>query len=192
MKNVLLASVAAASLLAGVPAQAEGMYAELFGGSTIGGDLGFAGGTYEMDYGYNVGATLGWELGDGLAWEVDGLFTDRNYSCCTTSLSSFSVMANLAYTIPIGPESGFNIGAGAGFVHVTYDGPGSSIAFGSDWTFGAQAFAGLSTEISQNLDLFGEVRYQVSDDAEIEAGCGGVCVAEYESLSLSVGLRFGL
>ena len=185
MKRILMAAVVAVVL--GGTAQASMVdYATLYGGVTMDPDLKYGPAKYSMDTGYNVGGGLGWDLSPGFSLGVDLMFTHSGYTCCTSSLETFSIMANGYYTFDIGSPVKPYVGLGAGGVQVTFD-SSPSPSSGSDFVFGYQAEVGVSVPIANKIDLVVGYKYQGASDASIEGA-----KVEYKSNNLSAGLVFDL
>ncbi len=180
MKKIMLA--AAMALALGGTAQAKLVdYAQVFGGATIEPNLDFGGFSYKMTPGYNVGASLGWWVSSDISIEAEGMYTSTQYDCCSTSLETFSVMANGVYHFDVGSAWKPYIGVGIGTIQSNYNGVLNA------WVFGYQGFAGFAIPINPTLDFFAEYKYQGSSDASDLGTTWG-----YSSHNLDIGLRFDL
>jgi opacity protein-like surface antigen len=187
MKRILMAT-ALALALGGTANAAIVDYLALYGGGTMDPTLRYGSGTSSMDTGYNVGAAFGWNVSPQLSVGADMMFTHSGYSCCTSSLESFSVMANGIYSFDIGSQVRPFVGLGAGAVNVTYDGASQFPTFsGSQFVFGYQGEAGVSVPIATKVGLILAYKYQGAADASIEGK-----KVEYKSNNVSVGLVFDL
>jgi len=185
MKKLAYAAVAA--LLIAAPVRADVVdYAELFGGASMSPDLGWGSGSYEMDTGFNLGASLGWNVAPNISVEAEFYYDQSDYSCCApNNLESFSMMANGFYNFPTTMSVRPYVGAGIGYMQLTYDSPPDYQL--SDWVFAYQGIAGLDIPADGNLDFILEYRYRGSNDAE-----DGGLTFEYESHALSAGIRINL
>lgn len=182
MKKLVAAAVLAA--FAAVPAQADVLdYAELIGGVTQSPDLEFGGFDYEMEPGFNVGGSFGWNFGN-VAVGADFFFTSANYDGYSTSLESFSTLVTATYFFDMGGCRPY-IGAGVGGIHVAYVDTDPSDA---EWAFGYQGHAGVAIAIDNKLDLVIGYRYQGAEDVTLYTSTE----VEYQSHNLSAGLRFAL
>lgn len=180
MKTYLVTAALAVGLVAASQAESQ-MYGELFGGVNLAPDLEFQSSDYEMDTGYNFGASLGWNLGAN--WSVEGevTYNKNEYSCCTpNSASLLNLSVNGYYTFQTAGSFKPYVGVGIGYGDLTYDN-GSEF---SDWVFTYQAIAGGRFAVTDTTDLFAEYRYVASDDAS-DSGT----VWEYRAHVLSAGLR---
>ena len=187
MKKFALALVVFAGL--GSTAHA-GMvdYAALYGGATFEPTLRYGNGHFDMDTGYNVGGVLGWNLSPNLSVGLDLMYTNSGYSCCQSSLESFSAMATGYYSFDIGSKVRPFIGLGVGGVQVTYDGASQFPGFsGSDFVFGYQGVAGVTVPLDTKIGLVLAYKYQGAADSSIENR-----KVEYKSNNASIGLVFGL
>jgi len=190
MKKIILA--AALALVVGGTAQAAMVdYAALYGGATIEPKLSYKPSLntpFSMDTGYNVGGVLGWNLTPELSLGLDLMYTNSGYSCCTSSLETFSMMANGYYSFNVGSRARPFVGLGVGEVHVSYDGANQFPAFsGSQFVFGYQAEVGVSVPIASKTGVVLAYKYQGASDASIKGE-----KVEYKSNNLSVGLVFDL
>lgn len=190
MKKFALAVAVMALALGGTAKAAMFDYAKLYGGVTIEPQLswddGFGALNYDMDSGFNVGGALGWNVSHDLSVEVDGMFTHSQYSCCTSTLETFSIMVDGIYHIDIGSKWTPYVGVGIGGLQNTYSNT-SGTGGASDFVFAAQGIAGMSIPISSDLDIGLEYRYQWSDDAS-DSGI----TWEYKSHNIDLGLTFHL
>jgi opacity protein-like surface antigen len=88
----------------------------------------------------------------GLAVELDA--TVSSASGGDVPLNGITVMADVVYTAPLTDAVSAYFGAGLGVVGVQFNDDG--YGYGA----GGQVFAGLSADVTENVSLFGEVRYQ--------------------------------
>ncbi|MGD9979235.1 MAG: outer membrane protein [Hyphomonadaceae bacterium] len=188
MKKLLsiagLAALAAAMLT--VPAQAQGYYLEGSAGITTQDELGWGGGTYEMDDGWNAGVAVGRQMWTN--WDVEAEFSydEMEYSCCNpNNTHEYRLMANATYNFAV---AGFTpyLGAGLGAAWVTYETGGG---FEADSTVGAyQLIGGVRVPVGQRWSIFGEYRYQdLFSDAE-----DGALEWEHKGHNFAFGARVNL
>jgi opacity protein-like surface antigen len=176
MKTTLLL----AALLIGGAAQAQevpGLYITGDGGASFLPDLHVknttSGTLHEnFDPGYAAGGALGYDTGNGVRLEIDSNYTLNNLAKVDGSrdnghLDSTSVMVNgqvdLTHNTGVTPY----VGAGIGYenVGVNADGVG-----GRDWKPAYQAEAGLRSDVSDRVSVFGEYRFTQSAAADIQDG----------------------
>lgn len=160
------------------------VYMEWFGGMTTYPDLGYGATSYEMDNGFNIGASFGLSISEQVDVELELLYTKTSYTGYSDEFTSFSLMANVYYNMPITGKLVAYIGAGAGPLQVAYDATGS--AYDQDWVLGYQLTAGLRYPISEKLELFTEYRYL---DAAGHATLYSSTPVEYESQNITAGIR---
>ena len=198
-----LAFAAAMAVFSVVPAKADVVdYAELFGGLTFDPSQDVNGVSTDVDTGFNVGGSLGWNLSPQFALEADFFFTSSDYDLAAPadgSLESFSFMANAVWNIDMGSGCRPYIGAGVGGVQLRFtDGVtsfGDPYTGDADIVFGYQGFAGVAVNVDNNIDFIAEYRYQGADDANGTFTVLGVPTPvdfEYSSHNLTAGFRFNL
>ncbi len=105
-----------------------------------------------------------------------------------------SLMANVIADFDIGePLVKPFLGAGLGVAYVDANGVnpvnGSSIS-DSDYGFAAQALAGLSFQLSDQMDLVAQYSYIYVPDLEFSVAAGGDAEADYAAQTVSLGLRY--
>lgn len=181
MNRMLPAAACAALLLVAGAASAAEPYVEIFGGAVFQPDLEWGGLDYEMDTGWNAGATVGWFVTPSVALEAEVMHTTATYTGYDNDLESTSLMLNAVYHFQPSGRLQPYLGAGVGGVEVVYDGPSES----SDTVMGWQLMGGVLVPVSERVSLFAEYRYQ---DAE-EASDGGLDW-DYMSHNVSGGVRF--
>lgn len=155
-------------LLIAAPAQAQewvdGFYAEVYGGTTLATEATFVSGAinriFDLDAGGLLGASVGLETGvEGLAFEFDVLRNSARRTDTERSIDAVTVMGNAQYTAALADQFGVYGGAGLGLVFMHFDDPGGDDT-GNGSGFGYQAFAGLIYDVTDNVSIFGEYRYQ--------------------------------
>ena len=111
-------------------------------------------------------------------------------------VSNFGIFANVAYDLDTG--SGFKpyVGAGIGYqwTDVEFVPSGVPVTDDSDSAFAYQAFAGVSFEVLERAEVFGQATYRASfSDADTDRSLLPATLAvETEQTTLTVGLRFRL
>lgn len=194
MKNLLLASAAAALLFGATAAQAEYLdntYVSILGGPTFAPGINVNGAKNDMDTGFNIGARGGYYLNDfnlpNISVEADWLFNQSDFSRTPNArLQSNSYMANLIYHLPT--ESAFEVygGAGLGAINTNIDDGG--IHHGSSTVLGWQLIGGVEYRVSDQASLFTEYRYQNAHNVN----AGGLVGVGNTSNNLSFGVKWRL
>lgn len=150
-----------------------GVYAEVYGGVRLGGtSTFFAQGdseTYVVDGSGAFGAALG--IGAplaGLSFELDVMRTGEalfdESGCC--ALSSFSVMVNAEYAVPIDDTFELYGALGLGAVNIAVLQDPSAVSLGrleqtaDGWGAGYQAAVGARINVTDSIAVFGEVKHQ--------------------------------
>lgn len=184
------------------PASPTNIYALLYGGIALGGtadlewfDDGVPDGPYseDLDPNWALGAAVGVGVADGLSIEADVFHTngrvmydDPDYNISTTSL-----MANLKYTAHLSDTFDVYAGAGIGGINLTYDYDGTDY---SGWGLGYQVMVGASANVTDNIGIFGEVRYQNSFSAIETSESSSTWTNEIQAPVLAVlaGIKIGM
>jgi len=119
--------------------------------------------------GFAAGGAFGYDTGDGVRVELNSVYQHSdagrlNGAPVDGHLSSTSVMANATYDLM--PDARFTpyVGAGLGFQNVggTIDG-----LSGREWKPAYQAEAGLRTDVSDHVSMFGEYRFSQSESVTL-------------------------
>lgn len=142
------------------------IYVQLLGGVALPHDVTFYLGT-DVDAvdptvpGYAVAGTLGVVVYDGLSVEADLLHTFRDEEADGgDTYATTSLMANLKYTAHLNDM--FSVYGAVGVGHIwlsNFDGPPVSETFElSGW--GYQLIAGVGAQVTENVSVVGEYRYQ--------------------------------
>jgi outer membrane protein OmpA-like peptidoglycan-associated protein len=115
-------------------------------------------------------------------------------------VGQFSQMVNLLWDLPIGDNMALTIGGGMGGVQVQVDAGGlaglSTISMDDDdYVFAYQGIAGLSIDISDNMELFAEYRYFATDEVSVQGVLSPAASVisvneELESHSALFGVRY--
>ncbi len=179
------ALVGAFALLVSAPAFAgyDGYYIEGTGAIEAATDVELAGVNVSTDNGYRISGAVGRAFTDGLSFELEATYGERDLSGVPVTISGLGLMANGFLDFDIQGPIGAYVGGGIGGVNVEIDFLGIT---GDEWVFGYQFMAGGTLQASENVEFFGEYRYLGAADA----GIGGSTV-EYQSHSLGAGVRFG-
>jgi len=175
-------SIAAMGLAGAASAQTEpgssqaGYYVSGEGGVSILPNLQLkSGGTTakeHFDTGYAYGGAVGYDMGNGTRVELDALHQMSGLSSvggvsAGGHLQSTSLMVNGQYDLMHGTQFTPYVGVGIGAQNV-----GASIAgaHDADWKPAYQAEAGLRTNISDKVSVFGEYRFSQSEAADLSFG----------------------
>ncbi|HTP76867.1 MAG TPA: outer membrane beta-barrel protein [Rhizomicrobium sp.] len=143
--------------------------------------------------GYAVGGAFGYDTGDGVRIELDSLYQHSDAGRLDGApiaghLSSTSLMANATYDLL--PDARFTpyVGAGLGFQNV-----GGTIGTlsGRDWEPAYQAEAGLRTDITDQLSMFGEYRFSQSESVTL-ADATDTAHQHFSDHGLLAGISFKL
>ena len=172
-------SVAALGLAGAASAQSEpgssraGYYVSGEGGVSLLPNLELkSGGTTaheHFDTGYAYGGAVGYDMGNGTRVELDALHQMSGLSnvggvSAGGHLQSTSLMVKGQYDLTHGTQFTPYVGVGVGAQNV-----GASIAgaHDPDWKPAYQAEAGLRTNISDKVSVFGEYRFSQSEAADL-------------------------
>lgn len=177
----LFAATACALCLAG-PALAEGYYVEGTLAYSMTDDLDVGPINLGTDDSYLIGGAFGREYPGNFSAEVELTYSSREYSLIPVDLNALALMVNGFYNFPIANTVGGYFGAGIGAVRIDFEGPGPFSD--NDTVFGGQLMGGLTLDVSENVTLFTEYRYQMAADADI----GGQDI-EYNSHNIGGGVR---
>jgi OmpA-OmpF porin, OOP family len=217
MKTVLFASVASIALISTAQAQEGNWYGSAgFGANWLSETnatfTAFPATTLEAEYdtGWIMVGAVGYRW-DQLRLEFELGYRDNTSESVTSTpfiantlfsdVSYFSQMINLVFDVPLGESVTLSLGGGLGGAAVDYDlggilGVVQYAIDDDDYVFAYQAIAGLSVDISDNMELFAEYRYFKTE--EFEAGGSSVppgftdinVVADPESHSALIGVRY--
>ena len=143
------------------PAADQGsFYLEIYGGGHFAGESTFGPSTYDMDAGPSFGAAAGMlSPVAGLAFELDAMWTSSAYSDFPGYTNqTVSLMVNADYTIALNDAFDVYGAVGLGGVQITWTPPGGTGSSG--WGAGYQLAAGARAHVTDNVALFGELKYQ--------------------------------
>lgn len=190
------ATAIAALLLVSSPALAQedwgAFYAKVFGGVTAPeSNLAWGAATYPIDAGWIGGVAIGLATPiEGLSVEIDATTASALYTGFTTSYAPTTVMGNVVFTLPVVEQFDIYGGVGVGAVHLRYVAPAAADA-ASGVGLGGQAFAGVNFNVTENVALFTEVRYQASSPIRVtDGGTYGSYNMDYRHTSVLAGLKF--
>lgn len=136
------------------------VYVQLLGGAALSGVLSTPTNDYDYDLGYAFAGTIGVVVFEGLSVEADLFYTHRaDANFPDDSWSTTSLMANLKYTLPLNEMFSIYAAAGVGAISgVDYRGL-SDTAYNYSG-YGYQLMAGVTADVTDNIAVVGEVRYQ--------------------------------
>lgn len=200
-------ALAVAALVLGLPTAAmadpTGYYVSLGGMWNILNDSDISGTgvtktTVDFDHGWGGAIALGYRLPAGLRPEFELNYRTNDVDSLSTGTgsgdaSSFAFMANLLYDFqtswPVTPY----IGGGFGVGRIMADGvdrvSGSRLD-DEDWAPMVQAIAGVSWNVTTNLQAFADYRYFHAFDPGFELANGRSVDADYNGHTVMVGLRW--
>jgi len=173
-----------------------GFYAKVYGGVTADDVLAIDGGGGDQDFeilrGSMAGASIGLNTGiDGLSVEADATWSSGEYAGGQGyTLDTVTLMGNVVFEAPLADTLGVYAGAGLGVVAVTYDfitgeGTGKGAA--------GQVFAGADLSLTDELSVFGELRYQAAfENVPIIAVGFGSGDLEFARKAAVVGLKLSM
>lgn len=157
-----------------------------------------------LDSGFAAGLGVGYQYNDNLAVEIawefrsndsvvslsNGVeFQDGNYASNTFFLNGLYYFDSSSKWRPY-------VGAGLAWIQeidIDLEAQGQELSYSADGDVGFQAFAGLGYELSDRLELSGELRYlDIGDfDLSAEPGTTGQLLGlDYSPSSLSLALRY--
>ena len=122
-----------------------------------------------FDTGYAYGGAVGYDMGNGARVELDALHQQSNLSgiggtAANGHLQSTSLMVNGQYDLTHNTRFTPYVGVGVGAQNVGAEIAG---AHDADWKPAYQAEAGLRTNISDKVSVFGEYRFSQSEAANL-------------------------
>jgi opacity protein-like surface antigen len=194
MLAACVAAVAAAASSA--TASTEGAYVSGNGGVSLLPNLDLKSNTLgnqqeHFKMGGSFGGAAGYDYGNGWRVEVDSLYTNQsvkrlNGAPATGHISSTSVMLNAQKDLMDGSVVTPYVGAGLG----VQDMGGTVNAYtGRAWKPAYQAEAGLRSDLSQQMSLFGEYRFSQSESTHMTDGVD-VAHQHFSDHGLMAGLTY--
>jgi len=175
---MLAAWVAAVAVAAGsASASTEGAYISGNGGVSLLPNLDLKSNTLgnqkeHFNTGGSFGGAAGYDYGNGWRVELDSQYTNQrvtrlNGAAATGHISSTSLMLNTQKDLTSGTAITPYVGVGVGMQDVG----GTVNAYtGRAWKPAYQAEAGVRSDLSQNVSLFGEYRFSQSESQHMTNG----------------------
>jgi len=183
MRKAVVLGALALMISAPAFAQGDGYYIEGTGALELGSDVELAGVDVATESGYRISGAIGRSFQDGLAFELEATYGERDIDGAPVTITGLGLMGNAFLEFDIqGPFGGY-VGGGIGAMNVEVDLLGIT---DDDWVFAYQVMAGGTIQAADNVEVFAEYRYLGGADADI----GGADVG-YNSHSIGVGVRFG-
>lgn len=144
------------------PILTSGLYVELLGGAALGGtldhfDLGGFDHDHDLVTGWAAAGVVGYEFGNGFALELDVLHTARAEDGFDDGLTTTSLMGGVKYTLDI--TDGIALYAGLGLGGIWTDDVNLADTTSG---FGYQLKAGVEVDVTENIAVVGEYRFQNS------------------------------
>jgi opacity protein-like surface antigen len=179
MKRTLMAAVCVAALAAAGSASAStaGPYVSTNGGVSLTPNLNLKSNTLgnqseDTSTGYTFGGSAGWDYGNGWRVQLDSQTTRQNVKALNGAatnghVSSTSLILGAQKDLTEGTVVTPYVGAGLGLQNVGGEVAGYS---GRAWKPAYQAEAGLRSDISRNVSLYGEYRFSQSESAQMNNG----------------------
>lgn len=170
-----------------LPAAAQDISAEVFGGLRFEDNLQYGALQFDTDSGTIFGVRGLFHMTPNLAFGLELNATAAEYTGFGTEINARSIMALARYSVPVSNTVDIYGTLGLGSIRVEYDENGVFPGFsGHDNVTGGQLSLGVAMDVAPNVGLFGELTYQTAfDDAVIAA-----TLVEYESTNLAIGVRF--
>jgi OmpA-OmpF porin, OOP family len=124
--------------------------------------------TLQFDTGWAVLASVGYGFGSGLRTEFEtGYRHNELNNALTADFEEWSAMVNVLYDIPLTNGFALTLGGGAGGDFAQFNIPIGGFD-DEEWNFAYQGIAGLSFELTNNLDLTLNYRYLRVVDLELD------------------------
>jgi OmpA-OmpF porin, OOP family len=210
LRNWLITAVSAASLAAAHPVSADERAPALYLGLGAGGNfmpdanIDGAGIGTEADYdtGLAGAITLGFRRADGFRseFEVSARTNDadklRGMGSADGDVDALTFMGNILYDFQRFGSLKPYVGGGIGLARVRFDGVrpiGAGLINDHDLAFAYQGIAGLSFEVNDTFELFGDYRYLRTSDLDFQEATTGTTVsADYSNHTIMGGIRIAL
>lgn len=198
------------ALLTIAPASAEertpSLYLGLGGGGNFMHDADIDGGgiNTEADYDSGVAAaiTLGFKRADGFRseFEVAGRTNDvdqlKGMGSADGDVDALTFMGNILYDFQRFGKFKPYLGVGIGLARVRFDGVrpiGGGVINDHDMAFAFQGIAGLSFDLTDRFEVFGDYRYLGTTDLDVQVATSGSTVsADYGNHTVMGGIRIAL
>lgn len=207
----LMAGVACAAALAlAAPASAgQGWYVGVSGGGNLVDDIDYSGlrdrdapgvdaalgGTWEIDEGWAILASTGYALA---TWRVEfegGYRHNTVGNEIDIDVDAWTLSFNVIHDIRLSRSINLSVGGGLGADRTTLK--IDSLGFDdTDWSLAAQAIAGLSFELTPQIDLTFDYRYRFTEGADLSSRLTSEPASETYALDdfgahvATIGLRF--
>jgi len=210
LRNWLIAGTITATLSFAVSAHAEprnpALYLGLGAGANFMSDAnidGFGIGT-EADYdsGLAGAITLGYKREDGFRseFEVAGRDNDvdqlRNMGSADGKVEALTFMGNILYDFQRFGKIKPYLGGGIGLARVRFDSVrpiGAGMINDHDTVFAYQGIAGVSFDLTDRFEVYGDYRYLRTSDLDVQEAVSGTTVhAEYSNHTVLGGVRVAL
>ncbi len=213
MKKLIIIGLAAIAPLEVFAEDREGWFVRAYGGYSQHSDIdadtsGIVGASTQADIsidgGFTAGAGVGYRYGDNwaveVAWEYRSNDTETDVggeeSYPDGNLASSTFYLNGYYHFPATGRWDPYVGAGLGWlqeVDIDLEGNGPERSYSGDGDTGLQLFAGANYELTEHLQLQGEIRYSYFSDLDLEGENGArgeFSSLDYDPLTLQVGLVY--
>jgi opacity protein-like surface antigen len=115
---------------------------------------------FPYDHGWAVAGTAGVVVVEGLSVEADVLHTRRVSTDDTSIVTTTSLMANIKGTAHLNEMFSLYAAVGVGLVHINFIDPAGIEDDAGANGFGYQLIAGAAANVTENVALVGEARFQ--------------------------------
>jgi outer membrane protein OmpA-like peptidoglycan-associated protein len=159
---------------------------------------GFGGGSIGLDDSAAFIGAIGYKWPGGLRLEVEGGFANPDATGgLRGDIDVTTLLANLAFDVPLGERVSLTLGGGAGIAWVDPSirtaAPSIVVASGSETAFAWQAIAGLIFPLSDRFELQADYRYRSiegTDHSSAFFAPSGISFDDLDSQSVMVTLRW--
>ena len=175
--------------------QTSPFYIDISGGAGFSDELELRGGGSHFDTGFSAGGAAGMRMGD-FRFEIEGAYRSNDVNAVQYSggtlasdgeVSAWSIMANFAIDFPIADRLSMYAGAGLGIAGVDLEFAGPGGRFDDDNTALAwQVFAGLSYEMSEQMETYFGYRLFRAEDIDFDSGLNA---DDYQTHGIVGGVR---
>jgi OOP family OmpA-OmpF porin len=212
VRTLMTGAACAAALLLSTAAQAgPGWYVGVSGGGTLVDDIDYSGlrdpdapgpnaplsGTWDIDEGWAVLASAGYALA---TWRVEfegGYRQNAVGNEIDIDVDAWSLTFNVIHDIRLSNAIDLSVGGGLGADRLTVKMDTAGFD-DTDWSFAAQAIAGLSFELTPQLDLTLNYRYRWTDGTDLasrittEPASETYALDDFGTHIATIGLRYSL
>jgi opacity protein-like surface antigen len=176
MRRILILAACVAAMAGSASASTQGTYLSGNAGVSLTPNLNLKSNsvgsqTESTDTGYALGGSAGYDYGNGWRLQLDSEYTRQKVSSLNGTatnghLSTTSLILGAQKDLTDGTMVTPYVGAGLGVQNV-----GGEIAGyrGRAWKPAYQAEAGLRSDLSRNVSLFGEYRFSQSESATLQS-----------------------